>query len=103
MSRKSIDGSVIKNRNSIDMVKQGNKEKMKSEDSDEESSSHNIFGSKDNVTISSDLKEKLGLRDEKKEKPSNKGRAGGGKSILKKNSVLLTDKSEKKEKEKEKE
>ena len=38
---------------------------------------------------------------EKKEKPANKGRAGGGKSILKKNSVLLTsDKSEKKEKEK---
>ena len=44
------------------------------------------------------MKDKLGLNEPgKQEKTPNKGRAGGGKSILKKGSVLLS--SEKKEKE----
>ena len=97
LSRNSIDGVVIKNRKSIDMGKELDKDKVKSNEDSDEDSEHNIFGSKDNVAISSELKEKLGLREEKQEaKPANKGRAGGGKSILKKNSVLLTP-SEKKE------
>ena len=42
------------------------------------------------------MKEKLGLRDEKKDtKGPGKPRAGGGKSILKKNSVLLGESKEK--------
>lgn len=97
LSRNSIDGVVIKNRKSIDMGKEFDKDKVKSNEDSDEDSEHNIFGSKDNVAISSELKEKLGLKEDKKEtKAANKGRAGGGKSILKKNSVLLTP-SEKKE------
>ena len=40
--------------------------------------------------LSKEVKEKLGLREpQKEEKTANKGRAGGGKSILKKGSFLL--------------
>ena len=46
--------------------------------------------------ISNEVKEQLGLKDEKKEaKGPSKARAGGGKSILKKNSVLLGESKEK--------
>ena len=43
------------------------------------------------MAISKEVKEKLGLREPKKEeKTQGKGRAGGGKSILKKGSVLIS-------------
>ena len=90
----NIDGIVIKNRKSIEHL---NVDKIKksantnSDDSDDDSN-HNIFGSNDNVQISNEIKEKLGLRGDDKEKSGKGGkpRAGGGKSILKKNSVLVT-------------
>lgn len=42
------------------------------------------------------MKEKLGLdKEEKKEKAPPKGRSNGGKSILKKGSILLAETSEK--------
>jgi len=44
MSRGSIDGAVIKNRNSIHLLKAENDKVKVNEDSDEDSS-HNIFGS----------------------------------------------------------
>ena len=48
--------------------------------------------------LSKEVKEKLGLREpQKEEKVPNKGRAGGGKSILKKGSLLAST-SEKKNK-----
>ena len=53
LSRNSIDGVVIKNRKSIDMGKELDKEKVKSNEDSDEDSEHNIFGSKDNVAISS--------------------------------------------------
>ena len=41
----------------------------------------------------------MGLKEEKKEAGKGKQRSNGGKSILKKNSVLLSEKSDKVEKE----
>lgn len=43
MSRGSIDGAVIKNRNSIHLLQVEN-EKPKDNDDSDEDSSHNIFG-----------------------------------------------------------
>ena len=65
-------------------------EKSKNEQDSDEGSSYNIFGSNDNVMISKEMKEKLGISfDETKEKKAPKQRATRGKSILKKNSVLI--------------
>ena len=100
MPRNSIDGVVIKNRKSIDGVKglQNNIDKCKGGDSDEEEgSSYNIYGSQENLVISNEVKEKLGLKDEVKgAKSKGPQRAGGGKSILKKNSVLINVEPERK-------
>ena len=56
MSRNSIDGVVIKNRRSIDGIKEIvedkiDKKEANGEDSDE-GSSYNIYGSRENVMIS---------------------------------------------------
>jgi len=88
----NIDGIVIKNRKSIENVdidKINNPVNTNSDDSDDDDS-HNIFGSNENVLISNEIKEKLGIRGgDDKGKKEAKPRAGGGKSILKKNSVLV--------------
>ena len=85
LSRNSIDGAVIKNRKSIQIDF-----KTKNSEESDEGSEHNIFGSNENVMISKEMKEKLGLNKEKtEEKGVAKPRANGGKSILKKGSVFL--------------
>lgn len=95
MSRSSIDGVVIKNRKSIDNIKEIENDKIEkgnNGDESDEGSSYNIFGSNENVVISKEIKEKLGLTrgDNKESKGPGKPRAGGSKSILKKGSVLIT-------------
>lgn len=91
MARNSIDGAVIKNRKSIDVIKEVEKEGKQDDESDE-GSSYNIFGSTENVVISKEMKEKLGLgKESSAPKAAPKQRANGGKSILKKNSVLMSE------------
>lgn len=58
MTRNSIDGVVLKKKKkSIDKIKED-----KSFDDSDEGSCHNIFGSRDNVEISHEMKQKLGLK-----------------------------------------
>ena len=87
MNRKSIDGAVIRNRASMQISNKENKENKDDSDSDSE---HNIFGGA-TPTISNEVSQQLGLGTASKEGGSGgakKGRANGGKSILKKNSVM---------------
>jgi hypothetical protein len=91
MSRNSIDGVVIKNRKSIevDTIKETLDNEAKEEDSDG-GSSYNIYGSGQQLVISNEISEQLGLG-KAKAKAANENTGKGkqrGKSILKKNSVL---------------
>lgn len=87
MSRNSIDGVVIRNRKSIeiDRIKEGEEKDAKDEDSDG-GSSYNIYGSGQQLVISKEVSEQLGLGRSEENKEKEKGKRG--KSILKKNSIL---------------
>lgn len=92
MSRNSIDGVVIRNRKSIevDRVKEEDKD-AKDEDSDG-GSSYNIYGSGQQLVISKEVSDQLGLGRPKEEEPKdNKDKGKRGKSILKKFSILSKD------------
>ncbi|CAM6000183.1 unnamed protein product [Sphagnum balticum] len=83
----NVDGTVIHNRKSVEVDSIKENINDKADDSDG-GSSYNIFGN-NQLVISKEISTQLGL--DKQQIKSKKGRANGGKSILKKGSLLSTD------------
>ena len=89
MQRESIDGKFIKgSKERLENEKENHREEK--DDSDEEGSQYNIYGNQQ-VNISKELRQNLGLSSEDDFFPTKKTKKEKerGKSILKKNSVFV--------------
>ena len=87
MKRESIDGKYLKgSKERLENEKENYREEK--DDSDEEGSQYNIYGNQQ-VNISKELRQNLGLTSEDDFFTAKKGKKERGKSILKKNSVFV--------------